>query len=77
MCEDYDLLLFQDEYWQSLVQYCLDNGGYTGCSIPGYNEGVHEECRDFEEKDHTGDGPAPNKEQKKGLNDIHKLDQPG
>ncbi|XP_071133478.1 RNA helicase Mov10l1-like [Mytilus edulis] len=35
-------VLVQDEYWQSLIQYCIDHGGYTGCSIPGY-EGLEEE----------------------------------
>lgn len=44
--------IFQDEYWQSLIQYCIDHGGYTGCSIPGY-EGLEEEEEDPNEEGTT------------------------
>ncbi|CAG2195375.1 Putative helicase mov-10-B.2,Helicase MOV-10,Putative helicase mov-10-B.1,Probable RNA helicase SDE3,Probable RNA helicase armi,RNA helicase Mov10l1,Putative helicase MOV-10 [Mytilus edulis] len=45
-------VLVQDEYWQSLIQYCIDHGGYTGCSIPGY-EGLEEEEEDPNEEGTT------------------------
>uniref|UniRef100_K1R4Y5 RNA helicase n=1 Tax=Magallana gigas TaxID=29159 RepID=K1R4Y5_MAGGI len=27
-------VLAQDKYWQVLIQYCIENGGYCGCDIP-------------------------------------------
>ena len=30
----YVVSLLQDKYWQVLIQYCIENGGYCGCDIP-------------------------------------------
>lgn len=36
-------VLIEDQYWKSLIQYCIENKSYTGCSIPGYNEELYQE----------------------------------
>ncbi|KAL5014202.1 hypothetical protein ScPMuIL_008472 [Solemya velum] len=27
-------VLHHDQYWQNLLEYCVENGGYTGCQLP-------------------------------------------
>lgn len=48
------LVLIQDEYWEALIQYCIDNGGYTGCNIPGI-DGLEDHCQESVEKEENGD----------------------
>ena len=48
------ICLLQDEYWEALIQYCIDNGGYTGCNIPGI-DGLEDHCQEYVEKEENRD----------------------
>ncbi|XP_050412880.1 RNA helicase Mov10l1 isoform X1 [Patella vulgata] len=30
-------VLIQDENWRQLIQYCVENGAYTGCDVPDFD----------------------------------------
>ncbi|CAH1782580.1 unnamed protein product, partial [Owenia fusiformis] len=42
-------VLCQDEYWEALLRYCIQNKAYTGCDLPNI-EGVHDEDLPEDEK---------------------------